>query len=266
MSKMFETTLDSFKEENLAQTSHNFRARFLLLFTKELIKNSTEDFFKLEHEMKKRDHFARKQRNYIQSLMPIYQKQREETPPKIKETNQDPFFLSLIHKMPRPKFEQELMPSTKQVFNVELPQRPQQQRISRKPYRPLFIPENPLPPDLRYLQPYPTNIPVNLGKLEPLAQDPNVKIIECNGPDEPVTVKGNMTTNQTIISLSKEEIDLLLQNFFAQAKIPYHDGVHKVVLGQYILSAIVSEVIGSKFIIRKMVPQQTRPQMFGQRY
>ena len=39
----------------LASTTEQFRSYFLLVFTKELIRNSTEDFFKLEDTIRKKE-------------------------------------------------------------------------------------------------------------------------------------------------------------------------------------------------------------------
>ena len=55
------------------------------------------------------------------------------------------------------------------------------------------------------------------------------------------------------IKKSKEEIEEIIKKFSETAKIPVHEGVFKVVVGKLIFSAVISNIIGSKFIIRKMV-------------
>ena len=45
----------------------------------------------------------------------------------------------------------------------------------------LRIPEIRLPPRLQYLRPRPTELEIDLAKLNPLVKDQAVKIIECNG-------------------------------------------------------------------------------------
>jgi DNA-binding Lrp family transcriptional regulator len=52
------------------------------------------------------------------------------------------------------------------------------------------------------------------------------------------------------------------------SKIPVSSGIYRVVVGNLILSAIVSEVISSRFVIRKMLvpPQQYSPQNIKSRF
>ncbi len=124
----------------------------------------------------------------------------------------------------------------------------------------LFIPEPKLPTHLEYLKPTPTKtgIEIELGKLNPLIKDPAVRIIEAN-PDEKVTVTGTMGTKPTDIILSKEDINRVINKFSEISKIPVTEGVYKVVAGNLILSAVISDVIGSRFILKKMaytVPRQ----------
>ena len=117
----------------------------------------------------------------------------------------------------------------------------------------LRIPEPKLPPTLQYLKPTPTNIQIDLEKLNPLIKDSAVKTIECNGPDENIIVRGTMGTKRTNIILSEEEINQVMKKFSETKKIPLHEGIFRVVVGRLILSAIISDVIGSKFIIKKMM-------------
>jgi type IV secretory pathway ATPase VirB11/archaellum biosynthesis ATPase len=79
-----------------------------------------------------------------------------------------------------------------------------------------------------------------------------VKNIECSGPDEKIIVSGAMGRKPTSITLSKEQIDEIIERFSQATRIPVSEGIYKVVHGNLILSAIVSEIIGSKFIIKKM--------------
>lgn len=117
--------------------------------------------------------------------------------------------------------------------------------------RVLRIPESRLPERLEYLKPTIQNIDINLGKLNPLLQDPVVRRIECNGPGEKIVVMAP-DPKYTDIILNKEEIAEIIQAFEQKSKIPATEGIYKVVVGKFILAAIISEVIGSKFSINKM--------------
>ena len=100
-------------------------------------------------------------------------------------------------------------------------------------------------------KPIPTNKEIDLGTLNTLVKDFAVKIIECDGPETNILVRGNMGTKTTKIILTKEEINNLIQKFSKTAKIPAYGGIFRVVVGRLILLAIISEVVGSKFIIKK---------------
>ncbi|MAG79238.1 hypothetical protein CMI40_02580 [Candidatus Pacearchaeota archaeon] len=115
----------------------------------------------------------------------------------------------------------------------------------------LVIPEPRLPPRFQYLRPVPKDIEVDLEKLNPLLKDPMVKTIECNGPGKKINVRTNILRTTNII-LNKEEIDGIIKKFSDATRIPIQEGIFKVVLGRLILTAIISNIIGSKFIIRKM--------------
>ena len=214
----------------LSKTQQEFRKAFLLQFTKELIRNSgSSDLFKLkqvlEQEQKEKE-LKQSIRKEIakQNFLPTIQKEIQEQ--KLKEFD-SPFqrkFLIVGHR--------------------------------KKPFlrkrQVLKIPSIRLPQNLAYLKPTPTNIEIDLGKLNPLIKDPLVREIHCSGPDQNIIVKGNMGTKPTSIILNKSEIDLIIQKFSQVSRIPASPGVFKVVIGKLILSAIISEVIGSRFIINKM--------------
>ncbi|MFH1327028.1 MAG: hypothetical protein ABIH59_02785 [archaeon] len=224
----------------LEQTSEDFRKIFLLKFAKELIKHSKEEFFALEHELRKKEKPTKKEKEVERIIK-----------------KEEPFLLSLMHRDPRPIRKEEITSLPPQVFKT-LPRLTPMPPRRRMP-SPLRIPEYPLPPRLQYLKPSPTNTQIDLGKLNVLTQDPGVISIECNGPDEFIMIKGNMGTKTTNIVLNKEEINYVLKTFSQASKIPIHEGVYKIVVGRFILLAIVSEVVGSKFIIRKMIPQMPVP-------
>ena len=116
----------------------------------------------------------------------------------------------------------------------------------------LKIPEPRLPPRFQYLRPVPTNVQIDLGKLNPLIKDPVVDSIDCNGPDEKILVR-TPKIKKTNIILNKEEIDEIIQRFAQTAKIPIQEGIFKVAVGRLIITAIISSVIGSRFTIKKMM-------------
>ncbi len=211
--------------------SNDFKKFFLLKFTEELIKHS-----------EKKD---------ITNLLKIIRLKEEERKEK---------FFHLKEEF-APKVER-----TISMRKISLPVNKPARRMLRvketaKPS--LFISEPKLPEHLAYLKPMPTaGIEIDLSKLNPLIKDPAVSIIEVN-PDEKVLVTGTMGTKPTGIILNKEDINRVINKFSEISKIPVTEGVYKVVAGNLILSAIISDVIGSKFVIKKMaypMRQQYQPQ------
>lgn len=211
----------------LKQTSKEFRKLFLLEFTRQLIDaHAPEDLAKLEKILKKEDKEGT-----------IIQKESKE------------LVKSIIHEKEKElKFLEEK--------KTPLKRKPDLKRSldSLRRIRPVLrIPETRLPQTFQYLKPTPTNTEIDLGRLNAFVQDPLVKVIECNGPDENIIVHGSMGTKPTNIILKKEEIDEIIKRFAEAAKIPQDEGVFKAVFGKLILSAIISETVGSKFVIRKMM-------------
>ena len=117
---------------------------------------------------------------------------------------------------------------------------------------PLVIPKTQLPPRFQYLKPTPTKLEIDLGKLNPLVSDPLVGEIECSGANQNIIVVGTMGKKKTNIFLSREEIEDVINKFSEVSKIPVQEGVFKVVAGNYIFSAVVSNLITSRFIIKKI--------------
>jgi len=207
------------------KSSKEFRKFFLLQFTKELIKHSGEgEVFELKNILKKeadeKKQEIKKEKKKIQQII------KEKKEPLLTLKEKLPLRNKLFKPIPRPP-------------------------ITRS--RILRIPEPKLPPRFQYLTPTPTKIQIDLEKLNPLIKDPAVKVIECNGPDENIIVRGTMGAKRTNIILNKEDIDNIIKKFSETAKIPIHEGIFRVVVGKLILSAIISDVVGSKFIIKKMI-------------
>jgi hypothetical protein len=224
----------------LKQTSKNFKKFFLLEFTKELIR-STETYkeLRIKKEVKKVIHEKLIKPKLPQEKLLKKKILRGAVKEKIKRDSE------MMSQLKR----EETLAEFKKFYSLTKPVKPS------FPYRipaPLKIPESRLPETVQYLRPIPTSRMIDLGKLHPLIRDPLVKVIECNGPDEKIIVIGAMGRKNTKIILTKEEIDNTINKFSEAAKIPVHEGVFKVVFGTLIFSAMISEVVSSKFLIRKM--------------
>jgi len=216
--------------------SQNFKRIFLLTFTRELIINSAKrDITKLQDIIKSKEQKIKEKPIFLQTGGFT----RE-----LKETNipVEQIFEKSI----------DITPAKKPIATAIKPRLPV--RPFKKPL--LFIPEQKLPSHLEYLKPVPTaGTEIDLFKLNPLIKDNAVRIIESY-QDERVVVNGTMGTKPTSIILSKEDIEEVINKFSELSKIPINEGVYRVVVGNLILSAIISETTGPKIIIKKMMVNQ----------
>jgi len=198
----------------LNKTSEDFKVNFLLEFTKELIRNSeTGTINRLRDIVKEEETESKEEIAY--KMQPLEKKVGREV-------------ISLEKKIPKPIF----------FKSGQIPV--------------LRIPEPNLPLRLQYLQPTPIPVEIDLGKLNILLKDKNVDIIECNGPNQELIVRGSLGVKKTDISLTRDEIATIIHLVAQESKIPLEEGIFRVAVGRIIFLAIISKVIGSKFIIKKI--------------
>lgn len=166
----------------------------------------------------------------------------------------------LLRELTKPKTKKEkLIQKIESKIPIEKREIPMQRIAPPMPAPRIIIPRTRLPPQFAYLRPdFSKEIKINFGKVNPLVKDPAVRIIECNGTEQPLIVKGTMGSMPTEIVLNEDEINDLIQEFSKKAKIPVDEGVTKIILGKYVLSAIISKDAGSRFILEKI--QQRPPQ------
>ena len=92
---------------------------------------------------------------------------------------------------------------------------------------------------------------LGLGKLDQILRDPSVTVIECNGPSQNLSIVRAGQKQFTKISLNSIEIKEFLEKSATKAHVPLLEGVFKVAVDNYIVNAVVSSVIGSRFILKK---------------
>ncbi len=226
------------------QISNDFRASFFLRLTREIIENTAAyRELKIKEEA---EEFVKKER---EGKTPSIIGKTRETIKEIKKEEVKEFVKEKIKKDYEKISEMKrigLLPELKMVSNPV--QRPRIRKIPPV----LRIPEPALPETVRYLKPTPTSEEINLGKINIMVRDPLVKIMECNGPEENILVTGIMGRKPTPIKLSKGEIEGVVGKFAAAAKIPVNEGLFKAAVGNLVISAVISEVAGIKFVIRKI--------------
>ena len=92
------------------------------------------------------------------------------------------------------------------------------------------------------------------GKITLLLNDPSVSSIECPGPDTPIVVIRAGQRQFTRISLNQEELRNLFEKISEQARIPLMDGVFRAAVENFLINGVISEMIGSRFVIKKQTP------------
>lgn len=94
-----------------------------------------------------------------------------------------------------------------------------------------------------------------LEKLMSYIQDPSIKTIECPGPDKQIMINRNGVTQPTHITLTKKEIEKILDDFSEKTRIPIIPGIFKSKIENLIITAVVSDYVGTRFIIQKVEPK-----------
>ncbi len=95
---------------------------------------------------------------------------------------------------------------------------------------------------------------ISLGKLSQLLRDPSVFSVECPGPNKNILVNKSGRLQMTQIILTKEEIDSIMEEISERTKIPIMGGLFKAAMGDVLITAVISDYIGSRFVIQKRTP------------
>ena len=111
-------------------------------------------------------------------------------------------------------------------------------------------------PEIASISPIPQPLPqgFSLIKIDSLINDNTITAIECAGPGKPLIVRSLGKVVPTRISLSEEEIKKIIETFSLYARIPMMEGVFKAAVGNTLITAVVSDFVGSRFIINKFTP------------
>lgn len=202
----------------LNKTSKTFRTSFLLSFTRELIRNSENA-----------EAIALKKRLREKIKENVEKKENEERLKKIVE-------------------KKAITEELKEISEKRIPESIRTQIKTR-------IPQPSVPSTIRNILPSVEEQQLDLGKLNPLIKDPTVISVECDGPDKNIIIRRIRGEKRiTNIVLNEQEIKEIISIFSGAAKIPSHEGIFKAAVGKLIISAVISDVIGGRFLITKLSP------------
>ncbi|MBS3091668.1 hypothetical protein J4217_04460 [Candidatus Pacearchaeota archaeon] len=98
---------------------------------------------------------------------------------------------------------------------------------------------------------------LGFGKILPILQDRFVQSIECPGPGKPLIINKSGIIQTSPINLSTEEIMQIMKDISDKTKIPLLTGAFKAAFDRYVMTAVISDYVGTRFVIqRKLNPDQ----------
>lgn len=95
------------------------------------------------------------------------------------------------------------------------------------------------------------NIKISSEKLSPFISDPEIESIECPGPDAPISIKKRGEIISTSVKMSESEISNLVKEISKLTNTQIIDGILSVSIPEMSFTAVLSEFVGSRFIIQK---------------
>jgi hypothetical protein len=99
-----------------------------------------------------------------------------------------------------------------------------------------------------------------------LMSDGSITSIECPGPEKQLIINKSGIVNPTGVSLKTEEIDGIIKEVSKRTRIPINQGLFKTAFDNLILTAVVSEFVGTRFLIERMPINQPPPGYPQRRY
>lgn len=102
--------------------------------------------------------------------------------------------------------------------------------------------------------PHPAILTSDYGKLNVLLKDDSVSSIECPGAGKQIIVINMGQRQFTQIVLTEEEIKNFLGMIADKAHVPLIEGVFRAAVDNFVVHAVVSEMVGNRFVIKKQTP------------
>jgi|GEM_PF-3389507 len=92
-----------------------------------------------------------------------------------------------------------------------------------------------------------------------LLTDPTVQSVECPGLGKQVLLNKSGNIIASNISLSREEIDGIMQAISKKTKVPIIPGLFKAAFDNFLVTAVISELAGTRFVIQKVYHPPSPP-------
>ena len=92
---------------------------------------------------------------------------------------------------------------------------------------------------------------LSLDKIKNILLRQEVFSVECPGPGKPLVIVSRGISNIANVTLTDEEISILMKDISQKTRIPLVTGLFKAVLGNLLITAVISDFVGTRFIIQK---------------
>lgn len=236
--------LESFVK-TLILNSKNKEEGILSLAEKEIIESIREKLIGIRKEPEKiQTHQLIKQIEETAEKDDIYNLQEIKKPLefRIRELNEKPLLPAIPAKTLRKPLQIRQIPSriTHPLMTVPRPVQMQKIQSPLAMKNPQIIPSNTEKISIEAL-----------AKINSLITDPAVQTIECPGPEKPFLVFRSGVIQTTNLTLTKEEITNIMHEISEKTRIPLIAGVFKAAIDNIIITAVMSEFVGTRFIIQK---------------
>ena len=137
------------------------------------------------------------------------------------------------------------MPSIMDSQNTEVPEK-QLEPIEETTQYQQQIPIQNAPPPM-YEQ-----IPLShFDKLNSLINNPSISSIECPGPGRNLIITQQGFIKTIPLTLTQDEINEVMMDISEKTRIPMIEGGFRATLDELIISAVISEFVGTRFYIQK---------------
>ena len=207
----------------------DLRKLFLQQFIQEVLKHATQQKIQLSEE-------KLEEKSILPSLEEGIEKESTE---KIDSP------LTIKRKMPAPVLQRRPI----HQFSSSAPSRPLPYKIPQ-----ILLHQRPQAPKV-YLAPPTESWLVNmksLARIQPLLTDQTITTVECPGPGMPIMIARGTYVQSTPVHFKAEEIKEIIKEVSARTKIPLNtSGVFTASIGDIIITAVLSEFVGTRFVIQK---------------
>jgi len=137
--------------------------------------------------------------------------------------------------------------------------------VSFAPAPPVMLPVQRMPQPPQAVKPLqapspalPSVFPIDIGKLNSIISNPEVNMIECLGSKIKLKLKKDSLTAESETILDGNEIKSIINKFSEASKEKVTEPVFKAAFGGWVLTAVVSDIVGTRFILKrsekKMLP------------